>query len=172
MARLFTEPKLIVASHNKGKLVEIAHLLTRFDVETVGAAALGLAERRHQAAEVDRLDVLVDRGEAFVDVRVRIHLIELGSRRQAEGTSRLVVAWQAVVPSALDVERSEIEPPCSRWAEEKVSNLIDQSVVDLLTALRRQSSQDGFDAPFRHEPVGPKKSVSEREVSIGDRSPL
>ena len=44
MARLFTEPKLIVASHNKGKLVEIADLLTRFDVETVGAAALGLAE--------------------------------------------------------------------------------------------------------------------------------
>ena len=44
MARLFTGPKLIVASHNKGKLVEIADLLTRFDVETVGAAALGLAE--------------------------------------------------------------------------------------------------------------------------------
>ena len=44
MARLFTEPKLIVASHNKGKLVEIADLLTRFEVETVGADALGLPE--------------------------------------------------------------------------------------------------------------------------------
>ena len=40
----FTEPKLIVASHNKGKLVEIADLLTRFEVETVGADALGLPE--------------------------------------------------------------------------------------------------------------------------------
>ena len=44
MARPFAEPKLIVASHNKGKLVEIADLLTRFDVETVGADELGLPE--------------------------------------------------------------------------------------------------------------------------------
>lgn len=44
MARAFREDRLIVASHNKGKLVEIAELLTRFDVETVGADALGLPE--------------------------------------------------------------------------------------------------------------------------------
>jgi XTP/dITP diphosphohydrolase len=44
MARAFTEEKLIVASHNKGKLVEIADLLTRFQVETIGADALGLPE--------------------------------------------------------------------------------------------------------------------------------
>ena len=44
MARAFAEPKLIVASHNNGKLVEIADLLSRFAVETVGADALGLPE--------------------------------------------------------------------------------------------------------------------------------
>ena len=44
MARAFAEPKLIVASHNKGKLVEIADLLSRFAVETLGADALGLPE--------------------------------------------------------------------------------------------------------------------------------
>lgn len=44
MARAFTEEKLIVASHNQGKLVEIADLLTRFNVETLGAGALGLPE--------------------------------------------------------------------------------------------------------------------------------
>ncbi len=44
MARAYAEPKLIVASHNKGKLVEIADLLSRFAVETVGADALGLPE--------------------------------------------------------------------------------------------------------------------------------
>ncbi|CAI8208579.1 MAG: Non-canonical purine NTP pyrophosphatase [Alphaproteobacteria bacterium] len=44
MARHFTAPKLIVASHNEGKLVEIADLLADFAVETVGAAALGLPE--------------------------------------------------------------------------------------------------------------------------------
>jgi len=50
MARPFTAPKLIVASHNKGKLVEIADLLTRFEVETVGAAALGLPEPEETGA--------------------------------------------------------------------------------------------------------------------------
>ena len=44
MARPFTEPKLVVASQNKGKRMEIADLLTRFEVVTVGAAALGLPE--------------------------------------------------------------------------------------------------------------------------------
>ncbi len=44
MARAFAEEKLIVASHNKGKLVEIADLLHRFHVDTVGADALGLPE--------------------------------------------------------------------------------------------------------------------------------
>lgn len=43
-ARRFTEDRLIVASHNAGKLVEIADLLTRFDVATVGADELGLPE--------------------------------------------------------------------------------------------------------------------------------
>ena len=33
MARAFAEEKLIVASHNKGKLVEIADLLSRFHVK-------------------------------------------------------------------------------------------------------------------------------------------
>jgi XTP/dITP diphosphohydrolase len=43
-ARKFTDHKLVIASHNKGKLVEIADLLTAFEVETVGAGALDLPE--------------------------------------------------------------------------------------------------------------------------------
>lgn len=42
--RLFTEEKLIVASHNAGKLVEIADLLQPFQVATIGAGELGLPE--------------------------------------------------------------------------------------------------------------------------------
>jgi XTP/dITP diphosphohydrolase len=37
-------PKLVIASHNAGKLREIGALLAPFGVETVGAAALGLPE--------------------------------------------------------------------------------------------------------------------------------
>jgi XTP/dITP diphosphohydrolase len=37
-------PKLVLASHNKGKLVEIAALLAPFGIEAVPASAFGLAE--------------------------------------------------------------------------------------------------------------------------------
>ncbi len=37
-------PKLVLASHNRGKLVEIAALLAPFGIETLPASAFGLAE--------------------------------------------------------------------------------------------------------------------------------
>lgn len=42
--RAFTGGRLVVASHNPGKLREIADLLAGFDVEPVSAASLGLPE--------------------------------------------------------------------------------------------------------------------------------
>ncbi len=42
MARDFTDPKLVVASHNEGKVHEIRSLLAPFGVETVSAAELNL----------------------------------------------------------------------------------------------------------------------------------
>ena len=42
--------KLVIASHNPGKLREIDDLLRPFGVETVGAAALGLAEPEETGA--------------------------------------------------------------------------------------------------------------------------
>ena len=44
MSRLFTEPRLVVASHNSGKVREISELLERFELDVVSAASLGLAE--------------------------------------------------------------------------------------------------------------------------------
>ena len=44
MARHFTEGKLVIASHNAGKVREIDALLAPFGAEVVSAAALGLAE--------------------------------------------------------------------------------------------------------------------------------
>ncbi|MDJ0684101.1 MAG: RdgB/HAM1 family non-canonical purine NTP pyrophosphatase [Alphaproteobacteria bacterium] len=44
MARRFTEPKLVLASHNPGKLVEIAALLDPFGIAVVSAGDLGLPE--------------------------------------------------------------------------------------------------------------------------------
>ena len=44
MARRFSGGKLLIASHNAGKVREIGALLAPFSVETVSAAALGLDE--------------------------------------------------------------------------------------------------------------------------------
>jgi len=44
MARQFIGKKLIIASHNKGKVREIGELLAPFGVETISVAELGLPE--------------------------------------------------------------------------------------------------------------------------------
>jgi XTP/dITP diphosphohydrolase len=44
MARHFSESKLVIASHNEGKIVEIGALLAPYRVEPLGAATLGLPE--------------------------------------------------------------------------------------------------------------------------------
>ena len=43
-SRHFSEPKLILASHNKGKLAEFQRLFAPYELELLGAGALGLAE--------------------------------------------------------------------------------------------------------------------------------
>lgn len=74
MARRVTEPRLVVASHNEGKVREIRALLAPFGVETVSAAELGLAVpeeteetfqgnaaiKAHAAAEAADLPALAD----------------------------------------------------------------------------------------------------------------
>lgn len=42
--RRFSEPKLVIATHNVGKLEEIAQLLQPFGTQVVSAGYLGLAE--------------------------------------------------------------------------------------------------------------------------------
>src|ERR671917_2432599 len=48
--RILPGERLIVASHNQGKVVEIEALLMPFGVATVGAAALGLKEPEETGA--------------------------------------------------------------------------------------------------------------------------
>jgi XTP/dITP diphosphohydrolase len=50
MARRFTGDRLVVATHNPGKLAEIAELLAPFGVSLLSAAALGLAEPEETGA--------------------------------------------------------------------------------------------------------------------------
>ena len=79
--RRFTDQKLVVATHNAGKLAEIAALLTPFGVEAVSAGALGLAEpdetettfvgnariKAHAAAQATGLPALADDSGIEID---------------------------------------------------------------------------------------------------------
>ncbi|MBO0737740.1 MAG: RdgB/HAM1 family non-canonical purine NTP pyrophosphatase [Alphaproteobacteria bacterium] len=50
MPRRFTAERLVIASHNPGKVEEIAALLAPFGIESVSAAALGLLEPEESGA--------------------------------------------------------------------------------------------------------------------------
>lgn len=74
MSRKFSEGKLVIASHNAGKVREIGELLAPFGVEVVSAGALGLDEpeetgttfvanaelKAHAAAKAANLPALAD----------------------------------------------------------------------------------------------------------------
>jgi XTP/dITP diphosphohydrolase len=53
MARRLTENRLVIASHNEGKIAEIAALFTPHEVATVAAAALGIPEPEETGASFE-----------------------------------------------------------------------------------------------------------------------
>lgn len=79
--RKFTDDRLLVATHNAGKLAEITALLAPYGVEVVGAAALGLTEpaetetsfvgnariKAHAAARATGLPALSDDSGIVID---------------------------------------------------------------------------------------------------------
>lgn len=81
MTRRFTDDRLLVATHNKGKLEEIAHLLEPYGVTVVGAAELNLPEpeetettfvgnariKAHAAAKATNLPALSDDSGIEID---------------------------------------------------------------------------------------------------------
>ena len=62
--RVFTESKLVIASHNEGKVREIGELLAPFAVEVVSAGALGLDEPEETGATFIENAVLKARAAA------------------------------------------------------------------------------------------------------------
>ena len=81
MTRHFTGDRLLVATHNKGKLEEMAHLLTPFGVTVVGAGEMDLPEpeetedtfvgnariKAHAAARATGLPALSDDSGITID---------------------------------------------------------------------------------------------------------
>jgi XTP/dITP diphosphohydrolase len=79
--RRFTEPRLVIATHNRGKLEEIADLLAPFGISVVSAGELGLPEpaetettfignariKAHAAARASGLPALSDDSGITID---------------------------------------------------------------------------------------------------------
>lgn len=79
--RKFTEKRLLVATHNQGKLEEIAQLLAPFQIEVISAGAMGLPEpaetettfvgnariKAHAAAQAAGLPALADDSGITID---------------------------------------------------------------------------------------------------------
>ncbi len=79
--RKFTEPKLVVATHNQGKLEEIARLMEPFGIDTVSAGQLGYDEpeetednfvgnariKAHYAARKSNMPALADDSGIEID---------------------------------------------------------------------------------------------------------
>ena len=53
MARRFAGGKLVIASHNPGKVAEIEELLRPYGVAAIGAGALGLPEPEETGASFE-----------------------------------------------------------------------------------------------------------------------
>ena len=64
MSRKLTEGRLVVASHNQGKVREIAELLAPFAIETVSAGDLGLPEPEETGATFEANAALKARASA------------------------------------------------------------------------------------------------------------
>jgi XTP/dITP diphosphohydrolase len=64
MRRLSSGDRLVVASHNAGKVVEIEALLRPYGIETIGAAALGLPEPEETGATFEANAALKARAAA------------------------------------------------------------------------------------------------------------
>jgi XTP/dITP diphosphohydrolase len=64
MARRFAGGRLVIASHNPGKVVEIAALLAPYQVEALGAAELGLPEPEETGATFEANAALKARAAA------------------------------------------------------------------------------------------------------------
>jgi XTP/dITP diphosphohydrolase len=72
--RLLLPPgeRLVVASHNAGKLAEIAELLSPYGIATIGAAALGLPEPEETGASFEENAALKARLAAEASGRIAI----------------------------------------------------------------------------------------------------
>src|SRR5260221_3180056 len=120
MARRFTGGKLVIASHNPGKIIEIAELLAPYPVKVIGAGALNLPEPEETGATFEENAALKARLAAegtnlralAHDFRLLVPLFDgapgVYSAHVARPAHQFTVALQ-LVPLELGVENPHVQ---------------------------------------------------------------
>ena len=79
----------------------------------------------------------------------------------------MAIVGQAMISSALDVERGQIHPARTRRAEEEVADIIDKLQIDFLSLLGGAALEQRFDHPgVIGQQIGIEKRIAQPETSI------
>ena len=98
---------------------------------------------------IDPVDAAVGELQRLLHTDVGRDLGERRQPRQAVGRTDRVVVGDAVVSSALDVERSEVEATLPRRSEEEIPHVVNDPRVDLLGPRTGEVLHDRIDADLR-----------------------
>ncbi len=175
-------PKLVIATHNEGKLREIRDLLAPFDIECVGAAELGLPEpeeignsfvdnaelKAREAADLSGLPALADDSGISVDA---LHgLPGIFSARWAEDEEgrrdfgrAMERVWREVEAAGEEAGR-DAHFTCAlalAWPDNGQAELFEGKVFGTLVWPPRGEKGFGYDPMF--VPTGHDKTFGEFE---------
>ena len=84
--------------------------------------------------QIDVVDVRVYGCQGGLDIRVGADFSKAHLRRQGQSLAAIVVAGQAVVASALDIHRSEVEAAVG-FVKEEITDFVDHQGIDVLRSL-------------------------------------
>ena len=175
-------PKLVIATHNEGKLREIRDLLAPFDIECVGAAELGLPEpeeignsfvdnaelKAREAADLSGLPALADDSGISVDALHGLPGIfsarwaedEEGNRDFGRAMERV---WREVEAAGEEAGR-DAHFTCAlalAWPDNGQAELFEGKVFGTLVWPPRGEKGFGYDPMF--VPTGHDKTFGEFE---------
>jgi len=162
MSRRFTGGRLVLATHNAGKVREIAELLAPFAVDVVSAGSLGLPEpeetgttfranaelKAHAAAAAANLPALADDSGLVVDALGGAPGIY--SARWAGPTKDFAVAMQRVEQELHDAQKPTARFVCAlslAWPD-GVCDTFEGTVEGTLTFPPRGTQGFGYDPIF------------------------
>ncbi len=189
MARHFDGSKLVIASHNKGKVREIGDLLEPFGVETVSAGDLGLPEpvedgltfianaeiKALAAAKASGLPALAD--DSGLEVKALGGEPGIYSARWAGPTKDFTLAMAAVVDKLGEADDKAANFTCAltlAWPDGHMESFEGKVFGEITWPMRGNKGfgydpifvPEGFDTTFAEMEPAAKHAMSHRAIAF------